>query len=282
VLSAVAAFLMIRVTTEKGQIAIDTVDPDVEVTVLENGAEVLRLDQRTGWEKDLPAGEYEVELKGRKEGLMVAPRHLTVRRGKRETVWVTQDLAGAAERGEWVPLFNGKDLTGWKPPEGKSRWTVKGGLLVGEAGILYSARDTYQNFQLRLTARVSHGGIGGQGFRATGQPIGPWPAGYYVQTNGNGPGGDRTGSLFRVRGQGSERLVAVPQAPPAPNDWFEEEVSAVDNVLEVKVNGSQVASFSDGTRAFTRGRLALHVGGGTMEYRSIQVKDLPAPARPRR
>lgn len=32
----------------------------------------------------------------------------------------------------WVPLFNGKDLTGWKVV-GPERWTVENGTILGKA-----------------------------------------------------------------------------------------------------------------------------------------------------
>jgi len=40
---------------------------------------------------------------------------------------------GAKEEGGWIPLFNGKDLTGWKA-EGNAEWKVEDGLLVGRQG----------------------------------------------------------------------------------------------------------------------------------------------------
>jgi hypothetical protein len=38
-----------------------------------------------------------------------------------------------AQKDEWAPLFNGKDLSGWKP-DGNAAWAVEQGCLVGKQG----------------------------------------------------------------------------------------------------------------------------------------------------
>jgi len=57
----------------------------------------------------------------------------------------------------WTPLFNGKDLAGWKPT-GSAIWSVDEGCLVGtqtdgKGGDLYTEKS-YDNFELRVTYRV--------------------------------------------------------------------------------------------------------------------------------
>ncbi len=55
-------------------------------------------------------------------------------------------VAGAAMAEEkakdWKPLFNGKDLTGWKP-EGGAVWTVENGTLVGKQGPKFAPGDLF-------------------------------------------------------------------------------------------------------------------------------------------
>src|SRR5262245_28557486 len=67
----------------------------------------------------------------------------------------------------FVPLFNGKDLTGWHTGErSPGRWRVDGGVLVGDEGpgFLYSDGEYYHDFHLRVEARVNAGGSGGVNF----------------------------------------------------------------------------------------------------------------------
>ncbi len=74
----------------------------------------------------------------------------------------------------FVPLFNGKDLTGWKThPSQPGNWRVEDGVLIGsgaDRSHLYSARDDFKDFHLRVVARVNDGGKTGVYFRA---PFGP-------------------------------------------------------------------------------------------------------------
>src|SRR5262252_2061058 len=70
---------------------------------------------------------------------------------------------------EWVQLFNGKDLKGWKThPDDKAKWEVKDGAIVGTgpAGHLYSDRGDYENFHLKFECKINDKGNSGQYVRA--------------------------------------------------------------------------------------------------------------------
>ena len=61
------------------------------------------------------------------------------------------------EAKDWTQLFNGKDLTGWHqfPAGGPPTWSVKDGILKSASKVLFSNREDYENFQLRIEARLS-------------------------------------------------------------------------------------------------------------------------------
>jgi hypothetical protein len=69
----------------------------------------------------------------------------------------------------FVPLFNGKDLDGWKQYAGKAGvWSVADGLIVCDGrggGWLGTTRD-YADFELRLEYRLRPGGNSGVYIRA--------------------------------------------------------------------------------------------------------------------
>jgi len=79
---------------------------------------------------------------------------------------------GAQEQGaqaEWTPLFNGKDLTGWKA-EGKAVWTVEDGHLVGVQGPNAAPGDLFTeeefgDFELRVVYKVDWPANSGVWFR---------------------------------------------------------------------------------------------------------------------
>src|SRR5690349_15352199 len=96
---------------------------------------------------------------------------------------------------EWVQLFNGKDLTGWKihptpnreiseitakKEDGKTiafegvvkgkkipLWRVENGTIIGggPATHLFTERGDYENFHFRVEAKVNDHGNSGQYFR---------------------------------------------------------------------------------------------------------------------
>ena len=57
----------------------------------------------------------------------------------------------------FVPIFNGRDLTGWTTHSSQPNgWSVKGGLLIGQdaMGYLYTDRDDYADVHVRAEVRV--------------------------------------------------------------------------------------------------------------------------------
>ena len=64
-------------------------------------------------------------------------------------------LATVADTGQWRPLFNGKDLTGWKQAGPGSHY-VEDGLLKshGGMGLLYWTGEKFGNCKIRVTFRM--------------------------------------------------------------------------------------------------------------------------------
>src|SRR5579875_3244328 len=130
----------------------------------------------------------------------------------------------------WTPLFNGKDLTGWKmydspnpgdieeiikkesdgkviayygklkKGEDKGKevplWHVEDGLLIGSGphSHLFTERGDYENFRYRVEAMINDHGNSGQYFRAQ---LGPdFPKGYEAQINSTHRDPIRGGSLY--------------------------------------------------------------------------------------
>jgi hypothetical protein len=62
-----------------------------------------------------------------------------------------------ADASAWVPLFNGKDLDGWKADPG-AKWTVEDGCIVGQqdngkVSDLWTTKE-YDNFELRFAYKA--------------------------------------------------------------------------------------------------------------------------------
>jgi serine/threonine protein kinase len=175
-------------------------------------------------------------------------------------------------RERFVPLFNGRDLTGWKPsPSEPNHWRVENGVLVGsgrEKSILYSERGDYKDFHLRVEARISEGGNSGVFFRV---PFGAgWASDFEAQIGTND-----TGQLL---GYGQQVGSRVP-APPIPSDaWFTFEVIAEGTRVVTRLDGKVVTKFADAGHPSSPGHIALEVvpvsaRPTVVEFRKIEIKE---------
>lgn len=190
----------------------------------------------------------------------------------------------------WTPLFNGRDLTGWKThPTQPDGWKVSDGVLIGSgdgASHMFTERGDFEDFHLRTEVKINETGNSGINFRCSdGLPRGEFPAGYEAQIlNGvqffdNGkPELQKTGSLYSLQ-RVEKRLVE-------PNEWFTLEIIAQGNHIIIKVNGAVTADYTDAKRTYTKGHLALQQMSRSkpgpqptiVQFKSIEVKSLSAEA----
>ena len=179
------------------------------------------------------------------------------------------------------PLFNGKDLGGWRyHPDQPGSWVVRDGILTsrGPRCHLFSVRGDYDNFHLRAVAQINAEGNSGVFFRSeygfnalVGGKTGVYPRGYEAQIYLAGPdNANLTGSLLP--------FVPVHERLVKPDTWFTLEVLARGNHLLIKVDGKTVVDFVDPKHTHARGHFALqHSDPGTsVKFRTIEVKELTA------
>jgi hypothetical protein len=175
----------------------------------------------------------------------------------------------------FVPLFNGKDIEGWKISYGgkgnkdNSTWKVVDGVLIGEGEVshIFSPRGDYENFHYRVEAMISDKGNSGQYFRTA---FGPgFPKGYEAQINATHGDPVKTGSLYNF----AKNLKATHK----PDEWFTQEVIAVGNHIIIKVNGEVITDYVDAKNTYTKGHFAFqqHNLGSVVKIRKAEVKELP-------
>jgi 3-keto-disaccharide hydrolase len=180
----------------------------------------------------------------------------------------------------WVQLFNGKDLTGWKQhPDSTGKWSVEEGMIVGR-GInqshLFTERGDYENFHIRIEAKINADGNSGVCFRTNyfgrGQLKGN---GYEANIERDKAPGWQTGSLMHITPKGEVRTRFI-----KPDQWFEMEVIAVGNRITIKVNGKTTVDLTDPGYTYKRGYLALQQLGALTEvrFRKIEIKEFSPEA----
>ena len=192
--------------------------------------------------------------------------------------------ASAVAAGEWTPLFNGKDTTGWKVV-GNAKAEVVDGALVGSqktpsGGNIFTT-DEYDNFELRFTYKVV------------------WPA--------------NSGIWFRFKGKGYQFDILKYKNPVAysgtlycpgkmfitrnldeklenRDGWNEGQIYANGEHLILWLNGTKVGECRDGTLKKGVIGIQVHGGGGfknmaihlkKMELRPLKPGDKPTPPAPK-
>lgn len=180
----------------------------------------------------------------------------------------------------WTPLFNGKDLSGWRA-EGKEKWTVENGAIVGEAvtdkyGYLVTEK-TYRDFALRVKFKCDAAGNYGLFFhsRITGEgKWGPDIEGLQAEID---PSRDTAG-IYESAGREwlakpkPEELVGL-----KPYGWNDLEVVAKGNHITTRLNGKTIVDFEDSAPRFNEGviGLQLHSGGGMkIHFKDIKIRVL--------
>ncbi len=167
--------------------------------------------------------------------------------------------------GSEMELFNGEDLSGWYV-RGLGKWSVEDGVLTVRRGIGYLGTrcDKFDDFILTLEARCNQEGNSGVYFRST-PPEGlyPWPQGYEAQIDNHDPE-NYTGSLY-------DRVLAD-ELLTEDNEWFEMKITAIDDQIEIAIDGETVVHTTDD--AYRKGFIALqaHDPFSRVDFKNIRIQ----------
>ena len=193
--------------------------------------------------------------------------------------------ATKADEEGFIPLFNGKDLTGWKANENPQTFKVEDGNLVvhgPRAHLFYVGpvqNHNFKDFHLRLEAMTFPKANSGVYFHTEFQPDG-WPAkGFECQVNATQSDRKKTGGLYSVKD-------VMDNAPNKDNQWFTYDIIVKGNQVTLKVNGQTTAEWTQPDNwQPPRGMEGRRIGSGTFAlqghdpdskvmYRNIRVKPL--------
>jgi len=195
---------------------------------------------------------------------------------------------------DWIPLFDGKTLAGWKAAEHPDSFRVVDGTILGNglrSHLFYVGADgqaEFENFELELDVKAMDGANSGVYFHATWQDEG-WPrlSGTEVQVNNNQPvfeknyiENKKTGSLYGFRN--------LYKAMARDGEWFTYSIRVAKPRVQVRINGRLMIDYVEpanvpvlvaGTTRdiLTKGTFALqcHDEKSQVVYRNIRVRRLP-------
>lgn len=188
-------------------------------------------------------------------------------------------------KSDWVNLFDGKSLNGWKLNENPETFRVENGAIVanGERSHLFYdgpiANHNFKNFEFKAQVMTKPNSNAGIYFHTAYQAEG-WPSkGYEVQVNNSHTDWRRTGGLYDVDD--------VRDPPAKDNEWFTQHIIVNGKNVQVMIDGKTVVDYTEPAnpersegmknRLISSGTIALqgHDAGSTVYFKDIMVKVLP-------
>lgn len=191
----------------------------------------------------------------------------------------------SAQSGDWIELFNGKNMDGWKISDNPASFNVEDGVIKvagprahafyeGEVG-----NHDFKNFELMVEVKTMPKANSGIFFHTVFQETG-WPnKGYEVQVNQSHGDWRKTGSLYSFND--------VKEVFVKDGEWYTEHIIVNGDQVTVKINGKTVMEYDEsedknrpanaGEKKIDRGTFALqaHDPESVIYYRSVKVKILP-------
>ncbi|AGA29711.1 family 16 glycoside hydrolase [Singulisphaera acidiphila] len=193
---------------------------------------------------------------------------------------------GLVETVGFVPLFNGKDLTGWEGDT--SLWSAREGMLVGTSpGIKHNdflaTEKSYGDFILKFSFRLNGaaGSNSGVQFRSVRIP-GHEMSGYQADIGEN-----YWGCLYDESRRNKVLEKASPKALEAlhKTGWNHYVIRAIGRKIVITLNGVNSVTYVEPDETIARtGRIGLQIhAGGPMviQFKDLLIQALPEPTADR-
>ncbi len=197
-------------------------------------------------------------------------------------------VAQSAEKG-WQILFNGKDLTGWRELNGKHKWEVKDGVIVGTDvhdqpnGFLCTEKD-FSDFILELEVSIdtlmNNSGVQFRS-RSTADYMNGRVHGYQMEVD---PKPQRwSGSIYDEGGRRNWLYTTELNVPGKRafknNQWNKYRIECFGTTMRTWVNGIPISHLVDAESQKGFIGLQLHAnnptdppGGNQVRFRNIRIK----------
>ncbi len=193
-----------------------------------------------------------------------------------------------------VPLFNGKDLTGWVNVNcGPKTFTVQDDCIVTDGrptGFLRTAKQ-YENFVLEMDwMHTNTKEVGNSGLFVWGDPLPAVGTGYtrgievQVLVNFEVDWATSHGDLFSIWGakckpdrphpKGYERCLPSERRCKGGGEWNHYKVIAQDGSIKLHVNGKEVSGVTECNPR--KGYLALESEGAECRFKNVTIVEKPS------
>jgi len=171
--------------------------------------------------------------------------------------------------GDWVTLFNGKNLDQWYLI-GDADWKLEDGMVMADRKIgkdfgYVVTKKSYSNFQLRVEFWASDDANSGIFFRCLdGKTISDsrcYEANIFDQRGDPYFG---TGAIVKFAG--------VDPMPKAGGKWNTYEITADGPKLTLVLNGVKTVETTN--KKYKKGPIALQYGRGVVKFRKVEIREL--------
>ncbi|SEF77251.1 3-keto-disaccharide hydrolase [Algoriphagus boritolerans] len=189
-------------------------------------------------------------------------------------------FASFSQDGEWIELFNGTNLDGWRISENPGSFTVvdKTIKVDGPRGHAFYdgpvGNHDFKNFELMVEVKTMPKANSGIFIHTEFQESG-WPnKGHEIQVNQSHGDWRKTGSVYSFKD--------VKETFVEDGEWYTEHVIVKGDQVTVKVNGKVINEYDEskdrtgdlGTKKLSSGTIALqaHDPESVIYYRSVKIK----------
>ncbi len=179
----------------------------------------------------------------------------------------------AADAKGWIPLFDGKTLSGWKVGSNAGSFKVEDGMIVvnGPVAHLFYSGDVekheFKNFEFKADVKTFPKANSGIYIHTKFQESGFPKVGYEIQVNTSHTDPKRTGGVYGVKDNY--------KAPAKDGEWFTMHIVVKGKRITVDVDGKPIVEYTEpddvkGSRRLSSGTFALqaHDPGSTVHYRT--------------
>jgi len=164
---------------------------------------------------------------------------------------------------EWINLFDGESLDGWKASENPETFFVEDNMIVtfGDRSHLFymgeNGEASFRDFELSVDIKTMEGANSGIYFHTTYQETG-WPDnGYEAQINNTYPNDPRrTGSLYGVND--------ITDQIAEDNEWFTMNVKVDGDHITITVDGNEVVNYTEPENVVREERPGRRLSSGTI------------------
>jgi hypothetical protein len=192
------------------------------------------------------------------------------------TTLVLMTASQPIQTDQWVNLFDGKSLNGWKASENPATFTIKDGMIqvFGERAHLFYMGEVgnhnFKNFEWKAQVMTTPGSNSGMFIHTDYQETG-WPSkGYEIQVNATHTDWRKTSSLYAVQD--------IKESAHKDNEWFTQHIIVQGKKITIKVNDKVINEYTEGEKGkLSSGTIAIqgHDPKSKVFYKDIMVRVLP-------